>query len=167
MDNTNLSPMGQLAIETAKQGIKIFPFDPVNKRPYPNFKGWPELATCNLERIREWWIIRPEAMVAAPTGHTNGFFVLDVDEGEGKEGLKSLSALESVYGELPVTMVVRTPSGGLHFYFNMPDGLDIRNSASAIAKDCDIRGNGGLIIWPNSKRFDGKYEVVNDWRTLC
>jgi len=167
MNNSDLSPMGQLAIETAKQGVKIFPFDPVNKKPYSNFTDWPNLATTNLNSIREWWTIRPEAMVAAPTGHINGFYVLDVDEGDGKQGLKSLTALEAVYGELPITMVVRTPSGGLHFYFKMPADKNIRNSASQIAPDLDIRSCRGCIIIAGSQRHDGKYKIVTDWRAEC
>jgi hypothetical protein len=167
MNDSDLSPMGQLAVETAKQGVKIFPINPVTKKPYPNFSGWPELATNDLKSIREWWIIRPEAMIGALTGEPNGFFVLDIDVGDGKQGLKSLAALERVYGELPATMVVRTPSGGLHFYFQMPEGADIRNSASGIAEDIDVRGTGGYIAFAGSQRHDGKYEIVEDWRAQC
>lgn len=167
MNDLDLSPMGQLALETAKKGIKIFPISPVTKEPYSNFKGWPELVTNDIKRIREWWIIRPEAMIAAATGQPNGFFVLDIDTTDDKVGLKSLAALEAVYGELPATMVVRTPSGGLHFYFQMPEDVDIRNSASGIAKDIDIRGTGGYIAYAGSQRYDGKYEVIENWREQC
>jgi hypothetical protein len=156
--------MPQLALETAKQGIKIFPVSPVTKKPFPNFTDWPNRATNDLEQVKEWWVIWPEAMIAALTGDPNGFFVLDIDAGEKKKGLESLKALESVYGELPVTLTVRTPSGGLHFYFSIPKDIDIRNSASIIAEDIDVRGSGGFIVWVGSQRHDGKYELINDWR---
>lgn len=167
MTEIKLCEMGHLAVETAKLGIKIFPISPVTKKPYSNFGGWQNLATNDVDCIYKWWITYPKSMIAALTGEPNGFFVLDIDAGNEKKGLKSLSALESIYGELPQTMVVRTPSGGLHFYFKMPEGVEIRNSASIVAEDVDIRGTGGYIAWVGSQRHDGKYELVQDWRKEC
>jgi putative DNA primase/helicase len=162
----DLSPTAQIALETAAQGIRLFPFRP-DKKPYQGFTNWQRWATTDPEQIRQWWIMYPEAMIAVPTGIINGFWVLDVDAGPNKQGLKSLHTLEQEYGPLPATMIVRTPSGGLHFYFQMPTDLEIRNSESGIAPHLDIRANGGLIIWPGSVRPEGKYEVIQgDWRTL-
>lgn len=164
MSTETHKPVAQLAQEIASRGVKIFPFNPLTKKPYAGFNEWQKRATTDLEQIMQWWVMWPDAMIAAPTGSINGFFVLDVDAGNGKQGLESLRMLEEKYGPLPTTMVVRTPSGGLHFYFNMPDDVDIRNSTSEIAPNIDVRGNGGCIIWPGSVRPQGKYEVVEQWR---
>lgn len=163
----NISTVVQVAIETAIKGIKIFPFNPETKKPYPGFTNWQSRATTDLEQIRQWWIIWPEAMIAALTGAANGFFVFDVDAGfdekTGKQklGLESLHSLEQKHGKLPATMVVKTPNGGYHYYFRYPANGLIKNSTSTIAPDIDIRGDGGCIIWPGSIRPNGKYEIVS------
>ncbi len=163
MQSSDLSEMGILALKIAAKGITVFPFDPITKKPYAGFTEWPKRATTDSQIIRDWWILRPEAMVATPT-FVNGFWVLDVDAGADKEGLESLKALEDLYGPLPATQVVRTPSGGLHFYFRVPDSGEIRNSASLIGKHIDVRGLGGCVVAPGSIRPQGKYEIISEWR---
>lgn len=43
---------------------------------------------------------------------------VDVDTKPGKVGQATLDDLTMEHGELPPTLTVRTPSGGLHYYFN-------------------------------------------------
>jgi len=149
------------ALNFAQRGIKIVPFGQ-NKRPL--FNEWPDRATCDPEVIKMWWEKAfPCSLIVAPTGHKNGFFVFDVD---GDEGLKSLARLEKENGEFENSYAVLTPSGGLHLYFLMPEGRIVKNSASLIAPNIDIRGDGGGIILPGSIRTDGEYKIIKDWRNL-
>ena len=47
--------------------------------------------------------------------------MVDLDVKSGVNGKASLKSLEAQHGHLPQTYRVRTPSGGEHLYFKMPD----------------------------------------------
>src|SRR5262249_14056450 len=104
-------------------------------------------------QIRSWWARHPNAMIGLPTGPQSGVWVLDIDNGEGKDGKASLATLESTYGALPETGKVTTPSGGSHYYFKY-DG-EVR-SRGQLADGLDVRGDGGYVIAGGSVRSDGR-----------
>jgi len=83
------------------------------------------------------------------TGAASGFFALDID---GPEGQASLAALEQRHEPLKVEemAIAITPSGGYHFYFQMP-GFNLRNSAGKLGPGLDIRANGGYVLIPPSR----------------
>lgn len=89
------------------------------------------------------------------TGERSDLFVIESDKIEGAENLARL-------GPMPNTYTVRTPSGSVHYYFKHP-GFDVRNSASKIAKNVDIRGEGGFVVAEGSEhRSGGTYELIKD-----
>jgi P4 family phage/plasmid primase-like protien len=136
----------------AARGIRIFPCKRETKQPLVT--DWRNTATTDPEIIRGWWGKWPFAMVGMPTGAANGVWVVDVDEGEGKSGEDSLTALVERNGPIPDTLIQITPRGGRHFFFKHPGGK-VPNSASKIGKDLDVRGDGGYVIIPPSYRADG------------
>lgn len=81
-------------------------------------------------------------------------WVLDIDARHG--GLDALIALEKEHGVLPVGARVCTPSGGFHYYWRLPEGVEIRNSASVIGSGIDVRGQGGQAAAPGTVREDGR-----------
>lgn len=113
-------------------------------------------ATRDRAQVESWWAQYPSANIGIATGEINGLLVIDVDvkHDQGKYGDESLKALESELGELPETWVAITGSGGLHYYFRYPEGHDIRNSASQLAQDIDIRAQGGYVVAPPSVHPD-------------
>lgn len=84
----------------------------------------------------------------------SGIFVLDVDVRNGAKGLESLAQLEEKYEKLPQTLLAKTPSGGLHYYFRGHGA----NSASSplVGVNLDTRGDGGLIVCPPSVADTGE-----------
>ena len=89
-------------------------------------------------------------------------FVIDVDVSGEKVGLQSLKALEEEVGSLPKDALVKTGSGGFHFYMRMPD-QGVKNSAGKIAPHIDVRANGGYVIAPPSTHKSGnQYEWMNN-----
>jgi hypothetical protein len=50
---------------------------------------------------------------------------------------------------------VRTPSGGLHLWFQVPPKIDFRSSVGALVPGIDIRANGSYVVTPPSY---GDYE---------
>jgi hypothetical protein len=50
---------------------------------------------------------------------------------------------------------VRTPSGGVHFYFKANASYQVRNSAGRLATGVDVRADGGFVIVAGATRADG------------
>ena len=136
------------------------------KVPTRDWKGDPRVLIAD---VREW--IAQGFNVGVRTDRTSGCWVLDVDidvhTGQPTDAWKALLAEH----ELPRTYTVRTPSGGLHYYFRFPDGVDVRNDqGKVIAEGVDIRGIGGYVVAAgmraaydkHGKHFDGEYVVVDD-----
>lgn len=138
--------MIQEALEYATQyHLPVFPLK--GKKPLTEH-GCKD-ATIDQKQIKAWWDKFPSANVGIACGQV---IVIDVDQDEskGEYGMESLHDLERELGELPDTWRCLTGGGGLHIYFKCPDGVEIRNSASKIADNIDIRGLGGYIVAPPS-----------------
>ena len=173
-DQARQKELATAAMECGEQGGAVFPVHWVEENgqcscgkhdchdegKHPILRHGLNDASTDPAQIRKWWSWKPHANIGIRTGKESGFFVLDVDTDEGKEGAESLAALEEQYGELPQTRMVITGGGGFHYYFRMPAGVDVRNSTSAIGKDLDIRGDGGYVLAPPSNHKSGRnYEV--------
>lgn len=86
-----------------------------------------------------WGDLEPE-LWGIPTG--GDFFVVDVDTADGVELIG-----KAIGEELPNTLRASTPRG-VHLYFKMPDGVEIRNR-QGVVEGVDVRGEGGYVIeWP-------------------
>lgn len=118
-------------------------------------------ATRNERIVRRWWSDHPNAMVGLPTGSAAGFWVLDLDRRPDIDGAAELERMEAEHGSLPQTVTVRTPSGGRHLLFALPEGVEVRNRG-ALAPGQDVRGESGYIVAAGSVMADGRnYE----WET--
>ena len=177
----------EAALDYARRGWPVFPCSPKNKRPLlgcdkdaegKDIKGTGGVtkATTDEEQIRAWWRKWPRAMIGVSVGRA-GMLVVDfdprreevVDDATGEVTvveytLEQLKAdTEAQIGcPLSVSLAVRTPSGGVHVYFRMPDGDPIGNKGS-LPRHVDVRGLGGYTILPPShcdgdgKNAEGSY----------
>lgn len=148
----------QAALEYAGRGWPVFPCNANDKRPYTRdgFKN----ATTDPDQIRRWWSTNPSAMIGVPTGGI-GCFVIDLDPKDGRGVDDLLADIRAVMDEdLPPCPSVRTPRGGLHLYFELPEGDKVSNRAGVVP-DVDIRGDGGYVIVPPSVRR-GPKAVADD-----
>lgn len=171
--STSLPSQLEAALLFARRGWPVFPCSPKNKRPLLardkdaagkpiNGTGGVSKATDDEEQIRAWWRKWPDAMIGLAVGRA-GMIVVDfdprIDEQTGEEWtLEQLKAeLEEMMGcPLPASLSVRTPSGGVHVYFRMPDGDPIGNRGN-LPDHIDVRGLGGYTIVPPSHcEGDGK-----------
>jgi hypothetical protein len=149
MKNTTYSPLCNAAIAYAARGFAIFPCLPRGKVPATPH-GCRD-ATKDLAQITAWWSQNPNYNVAVATGPVSKVFVLDVD---GLDAEAFLRKLEEKYGALPATVESITPRGR-HLFFKCENSV-IRNSAGAIAPNCDVRGDGGYAVLPPSKHPTGR-----------
>lgn len=157
------SPMLRAALELATLSrFAVFPCSPVDKKPLPGSHGFKD-GTKDRGQITAWWTANPDAMIGVATGAMSGFFAVDLDDKNGKEGSKRLAELEAQHGALPRTPTQRTQSGGKHHLFRMPADNRYVPSRTDIAglAGIDVRGDGGYIVVAPSIMHDGKaYEFV-------
>lgn len=154
--------VAKAAIRWGQHGIPIFPCQS-NKKPFTE-EGYKD-AVANRHQIHKWWKDFPDAMIGMPTGLMTGFWVLDVDvpkEDKLDDGRSTLKEFTDKHGPLPETRIHKTPSGGMHYLFKMPqDGQEIRNRTRFLP-GLDARGSGGYIILPPSSNLDGTYSVLDE-----
>lgn len=133
-----------------------------SKGKHPIADAWQSAAPMSGADIEAAWDSRPRANVGLATGRESGFWVLDVDPEHG--GLDSAKRLAAEHGKVDAGYVVRTGSGGWHFYFAMPD-FDVTNSPGRLKADypgIDVRGTGGQVVAPPSRTDKGGYTVHRD-----
>ncbi|AKJ15887.1 DNA primase (plasmid) [Streptomyces incarnatus] len=155
-------------------------------------------ATTDQERIDTWWGRSPAAGVGVACGPA-GLVVLDVDAHPAPvpdrsrllpgipihetvdlaglaSGFDTLALLAAFRGQPDPardedTLRVRTPSGGLHIWYRVPEpGTRFRCSTGSSAKvalawQVDVRAHGGYIVAPTTRTAQGTYEVQGPART--
>ena len=135
------------ALLYAANGWRVFPC--LGKAPaLPEREGGRGLhdATTDAKHIAAWWARWPHANIgwALPAGT----FALDVDASKG--GIDSLRALERAHAPLPFTLRQVTGSGGEHWIFRIPDGVEVRQlSGFAPGLDTRVGGKGYLVVAPS------------------
>ena len=113
--------------------------------------------------IQEW--VQEGGNVGTLTGSASGIAVIDIDTHHGIDGLGNLKEFLDTYDIiLPKTKVVKTPSGGLHYYFKLDEKYNdtqfIQNHPQLEGVDFQVHGR--YVVAPPSQ-IDGKYyEVVRD-----
>ncbi len=138
------------ALHLLKQGRSVIPVGD-NKKSLIKWEPYQH-ARADEEQIRKWWTQFPHANIGVVTGEKSGMVGLDVDIKNGVDGRKSL-------GPIPTTACVKTPSGGMHYYFKHP-GVPVATSAGQIGEGLDMRGDGAYVVVPPSKIGGVEYEWI-------
>ena len=130
---------------------------PIGK--HPRTKDGLANATSDAATIVGWWRKWPVANVGIRTGECSGLAVLDVD---GEKGKASLQELQATHGVIMPTLRAWTGRAsadgqrkGCHYFFKMPEGMALRNSAGVLGKGLDIRAEGGYVVAAPSKHHSG------------
>lgn len=140
------------ALALYRQGYKVFPLVPGGK--IPAVKDWQKWATTATEA----------KIVKGEDGGYNwgvfceasGLVVIDLDcKDADKNGLQSLKQMLNGSGPLPRTFSVRTPTGGLHLYYQGHGP----NTAGRLGPGIDTRGTGGYVVAPGSLINNNAYSI--------
>lgn len=120
-------------------------------------------ATTDEQEIVEQFLENPNSNIGIRLGQESKTWVLDIDIKDGKDGLKSLDQHFSKKIDINTNyMIQKTPTGGLHLFFECPDDLHIPNSVGVL-EGIDIRGdNGYVVVCPSALKVDDKW-IKYDW----
>lgn len=148
-----------LALKIVEMGFGIFPLRPGTKKPYKN--GGIKRATTDKATVEKWFKQRPTMNYGVST---TDHVVIDIDIKDGKDGLNEWHALEAEHGPFDDTFTVKSPSGGVHYYYpNWPSGQ------SPLAPGVDVRGHHGYVVGPGSVLDGsgdgdaaGEYKIIDD-----
>ena len=141
-----MPPLAEIAVDFAKSmDVPVFPCN-ADKKPL-TFDGFKS-ASRDPSVIRSMFSRRGVVMIGMPTGAASGYTVVDVDVKNGAVGELWLAANSA---RLVETRASCTCSGGVHFWFREVPG--VRNSTSRVARNVDVRGEGGYVIVPPSPGY--------------
>jgi hypothetical protein len=152
--NPNLT---DVAWDLWDKGINVFPLAYGSKQPPSGF-AWKPLMTRRVteDEMREWFCTDEPRNIAMLCGTKSGVIVADFDSREDAR---------RAYSVLPNTPAMqRTPRGGGHFIFALPEGMEIPCAVktTVLGITADIRSEGGYIVVSPSIGQNGKpYEWVN------
>ena len=125
----------------------VIPVGP-DKKPLVKWEQFQKRLATEQE-IRDWWAKNPTANVGIVTGIISGLAVIDLDDVPIAK-----AALAALVPDSLIFPVVKTPSGGEHWYFACTDG-NIGNNTKIIP-GADLRANGGYVVAPPSVNGNGK-----------
>lgn len=149
MDETERS-----AHQYAEVGWPVFALAPGSKIPHKGTAGFEDASTDHRE-IQRVFRQHPGSNVAIATG-APGPTVLDVDVSHDRPGPESLNKALRAGVITPGGPLIRTPSGGQHWYFQG----DQQPNAVLRKSGLDLRGLGGYVAAPPSQVDGRQYEVV-------
>jgi putative DNA primase/helicase len=155
------APMRDFALDYARRGFAVFPCKPANKAPY-TAAGLKDATTDELT-VQRWWQQWPQAMIGVRMGASSGVWAIDPDapkEPGGADGRKAWAELLHKHGAVHTHTHI-TPGGGQHLLFKWNPDKPVTNSGGALkGTGIDVRGEGGYIIAPPSRRADGKAYTI-------
>jgi hypothetical protein len=115
------------ALMYAAHGFVVMPLRRLGNEPhgvlgkFGELGGFKTVGSTNEDQIRAWWAQDPAANIGIVTGSRSGVLVLDVDM-KRVDGWSELRRWMLETGTaLPFQTTSRTPSGGGHIWFRLPD----------------------------------------------
>ncbi|MDQ3687726.1 MAG: bifunctional DNA primase/polymerase [Acidobacteriota bacterium] len=146
------------ALTFASQGIGVFPLKSREKIPLGRLTpNGCKNATTDEAVISRWFEAEPRANLAVAMGGKLRLLGVDMDSRHG--GNASLYDLCETHGEAWLdTFTVKTGDNGRHFYFRLPEGVEVHRAK--LAPGIDIKAEGGYLVAPPSIHPNGnRYEV--------
>jgi putative DNA primase/helicase len=151
-----------IAEHMIKRAVHVVPTYPGLR--HPALPGWQDLATTDPATIGKWGsneYARFNCVSVAKltnSDQTPGTFFLDID---------NLAAAKQLgMPDMPNTLRVNTPSGGLHVYFTHTDiSQRLGNCSIKIGEEkvVEVKGHNAAVCSPGCTRKDGgTYTIVND-----
>lgn len=142
----------EVALSFASLNVKVFPLK-YNTKDGQIVHSWLKEASVD-ENVITNWFKDTNNNLGICTG--NGLAVIDIDRKHSDAGMKWM---EENIRKFPVTMVVQTPSGGLHIYYWVNKSI---HNKVRIIDEVDIRGEHGYVVGAGSVVNGKSYKIVVD-----
>ena len=136
--------MKQACLYYLKNKMSVIPVGK-DKKPLINWKEYQN-RIATIEEIDQWFKTYPDMQIGIVTGKISRIIVVDID------------APDLDLSWLPKTAIVKTGSGGLHYYYSYVEGC---GNKARIKDFIDIRGDGGYVVAPPSSNLKGEYTWVD------
>lgn len=149
--------------EAEKLLSKGFNLIVVGRDKTPLMDSWKEYQTKMIDKdfLNTCLEFNTEAQIAVITGKISNLIILDfdIDKETGK-------IADTTWVDRCNTTIVKTPSGGRHYYFKYADNVD--TTAINLPDGCriDVKSNGGYCLCPPSKTAVGDYVYINQVENL-
>lgn len=172
VQNSEVIAMIQSQFNTAKrlaaQGMPVFPLAQNTTVPLKGSRGYKD-ATTNLTQIEQWFD-NDQGLNIGMAIKSAGLLVFDVDINHTSQldGKAAYTKLAKRFKRLPTnTYILKTPHGGLHWFFKYPQSLNIPSKPL-----CDF--NQGLAAFTgidivtystpaaNTKTANGIYQLIDN-----
>lgn len=142
-----MNPTLKAALAYQKLGWSVIPVSSSSKKPLIEWAEFQKRRATPKE-IRQWWKVYPSANVGVVTGNISGLVVVDVDTDRGGDPKK-------LFTDSPANHIVKTGSGGYHFYYQRP--ADLAHVPNQVGKSSglDVRADGGYVVAPPSRHISG------------
>lgn len=148
--------MGTLnaALAWARRGFSVFPLRENTREP-AHESDWNTTASSDPAIVRSMWV---DPVLGIEKNYNVGcactdMVVVDIDVKKGKDGYNEYMQMGGSFD----TLVIRTPSGGYHCYFQGPD-----SSNAPLSPGVDVRSHRGYVVAPGSTIDGVPYEIVAD-----
>lgn len=132
-------------------GYSVIPISPQSKTPLIAFADKPPLKE---NEVKIAWREHPDANIALKT---DSFFVIDIDNHNGVDGLSNLRNWE--YAKLiPKTLQSITPSGGKHIFLKKRPDIQLEQNIGML-EGVDLKANNNnYVLVPPSNNAKGIYQ---------
>ncbi len=148
------------ALEYGKAGFKIFP----TKNKKPMIKDWPNMATDDPAKIKEYFSMPGVDGIGLPTGKINDIEVIDFDNKDIPIDAL-IEIIQDNHGPLNETLISETKNGGRHFIYKYSGNLKTGSKIFGPELSIDGRGDGGYINGPWSVGYHAlDIENISDFR---
>jgi hypothetical protein len=166
------SRMLDAALAYAAHGYPIFPLSKRTKAPIPKAnrdahnKKIPKTggfykATTDPVIIYKWWR-QNEHLIGMPMGPASNVLAIDIDTDEDHaDGIAQWEQITAEHGAID-TREHLTATGGRHLILKYDDDQPIGCSRGSLPDGIDVKGRGGYIVMPPSRRKDREYRVGHD-----
>jgi hypothetical protein len=157
-----MNERASLVEQYAMRGWSVFPCKVGEKQPAT--RSGLYAGTDDLVKLRFWWG-KHDYNIGINCG-VSGVVVVDLDvdkkhEDDLSAGINWWITVCDRLGEEPFTTYsVITPSGGLHLYFELPEGVTVPSKNGVLATHVDIKSNGGYVLAAGSIIETGDYEWI-------
>jgi hypothetical protein len=165
--------MRDKAAALAKMGFRICPVKRGTKAPaQPPNKPWPpkgqyhqHIPSSDPADVAAMWTgLQGESLSFDIGINTEGYLVLDIDDRDARTGSASFKALASEHGLDLNTVIAGTPSGGRHYFYKLPQGIDpttVKQGSDKLGSGIDHKSYNSLVVGVGTVRpGKGEYKWV-------